>query len=50
MRPDATDNLEHGKLPDPEGQAMDDMERRIDQLERMVQALTEERLTSRHGR
>src|SRR5579864_7222310 len=33
------DTLEHGKLPDPEGQAMDELSRRIAELEAMVKAL-----------
>jgi serine O-acetyltransferase len=40
------DTLEHGKLPDPEGQAIEEMAKRIDQLEAQVKALTEERFTS----
>src|SRR6202020_2210736 len=31
--------LEHGSLPDPEGQAMDELAHRVEQLESMVQAL-----------
>ena len=38
-----TGPLEHGTLPDPEGQAIDDLSRRVEQLESMVQALLEER-------
>jgi serine O-acetyltransferase len=41
--------LEHGQLPDPEGQALEDMAKRVEQLEQQVRALTEERLSSRHG-
>jgi serine O-acetyltransferase len=33
--------LEHGKLPDPEGQAIDDLSRRIAELEAMVHGLVE---------
>jgi serine O-acetyltransferase len=33
------DTLEHGKLPDPQGQAMDELARRIAELEAMVKAL-----------
>src|ERR1700738_2980920 len=40
-----TDDLEHGKLPDPEGQLIDELTRRIDQLEMQVKMLAEERLT-----
>ena len=35
--------LEHGKLPDPQGQAMDELTRRITQLEAQIKALSEER-------
>ena len=31
-----TDPLEHGQLPDPEGQAIDDLSRRVAQLENLV--------------
>jgi serine O-acetyltransferase len=35
--------LEHGSLPDPEGQAIDDLAKRIADLEEMVRQLAEER-------
>jgi serine O-acetyltransferase len=41
------EELEHGQLPDPEGQAIEDMARRIEQLEQHVQTLMEEKLSSR---
>jgi len=44
-RLDANDNLEHGKLPDPEGQLIDDLARRIHQLEAQVRMLVEERVS-----
>jgi serine O-acetyltransferase len=31
--------LEHGRLPDPEGQAIDDLARRVDELEALVRQL-----------
>jgi hypothetical protein len=34
--------LEHGKLPDPEGQAIEELTRRVGQLEQLVRSLTEE--------
>jgi len=37
------DVLDHGKLPDPEGQAIDDLAVRIEQLEGQVRRLLEER-------
>jgi serine O-acetyltransferase len=46
-RVDTNDNLEHGHLPDPEGQAIEELTRRIDQLESMVKILAEERLTEK---
>jgi len=47
MRVDSGDNLEHGNLPDPEGQLIDDLTRRIEQLEAQVRMLAEERLAER---
>jgi serine O-acetyltransferase len=44
---DSGDNLEHGNLPDPEGQLIDDLTRRIEQLEAQVRMLAEERLAER---
>jgi len=35
--------LEHGRLPDPEGQAIDDLARRVKELEDLVRALASER-------
>jgi serine O-acetyltransferase len=35
--------LEHGRLPDPEGQAIDDLARRVAELEEMVRQLASER-------
>jgi serine O-acetyltransferase len=32
--------LEHGRLPDPEGQAIEDLARRVEELETMVRQLT----------
>ncbi len=46
-RNDITDNLEHGKLPDPEGQLIDELTRRIEQLETQVRMLAEERPTEK---
>ena len=39
--------LEHGKLPDPAGQATDDLARRIADLEQQARALREERMRAR---
>ena len=38
--------LEHGDLPDPEGQAIDDLVARVEQLEALVRSLAEEKTTS----
>ena len=48
-RIDVDDDLEHGRLPDPEGQLIDDLSRRIEQLEAQVKILAEERLIERQG-
>lgn len=40
------DVLEHGKLPDPEGQAIEDMARRLEQLEAQVRALADEKFSA----
>ena len=40
---DPTDVLEHGNLPDPEGQLIDELARRVAELEATVKALQEER-------
>ncbi|MDQ2950615.1 MAG: serine O-acetyltransferase [Acidobacteriota bacterium] len=48
-RLDTDDNLEHGSLPDPEGQLIDDLSRRIDQLESQVRMLAEDRMAEKQG-
>jgi serine O-acetyltransferase len=40
-------DLEHGTLPDPEGQLIDDLTKRIEQLEAQLKLLAEERLAQR---
>ncbi len=40
---DPTDALEHGNLPDPEGQLIDSLSRRVAELEATIKALTKER-------
>ncbi|HEX5227809.1 MAG TPA: serine O-acetyltransferase [Bryobacteraceae bacterium] len=42
-----TGALEHGTLPDPEGQAIDDLTKRIEQLEAQLKLLAEDRLAER---
>ncbi len=44
------DQLEHGKLPDPEGQALDELRSRVEDLERTLRELAEDRLSTRQGR
>lgn len=46
-RIDVGDNLEHGNLPDPEGQLIDELTRRIEQLEAQVRTLADERMAQR---
>ncbi len=46
---DFNDDLEHGRLPDPEGQLIDELTRRLDRLEKQVKLLAEERLTEKQG-
>jgi serine O-acetyltransferase len=40
------DTLEHGTLPDPEGQAIDDLKKRVAELESMVRALANDKVIS----
>ena len=40
------DTLEHGSLPDPEGQAIEDLTRRIKELELMMKAIVDDKITS----
>jgi serine O-acetyltransferase len=53
MRSETNEELEHGKLPDPEGQAIEDLNRRIDGLEKQLRDISqmldpEDKLSSRH--
>jgi serine O-acetyltransferase len=51
MRSESSEQLEHGQLPDPEGQALDDLRARVDELERTLKEFAEEKLSStRHSR
>jgi serine O-acetyltransferase len=50
MNEEPCDQLEHGKLPDPEGQALDDLRSRVEELERSLRDLSEEKLSSRQTR
>jgi serine O-acetyltransferase len=50
MRSEQSDQLEHGKLPDPEGQALDELRTRVDDLERMLREVVEEKLSTRRSR
>jgi serine O-acetyltransferase len=40
--------LEHGRLPDPEGQAIDDLARRVEELESMLRQLIAEHEVEHH--
>jgi serine O-acetyltransferase len=40
--------LEHGKLPDPEGQALDELSRKVEELEAQVRALIADRESVRN--
>jgi serine O-acetyltransferase len=42
-----TGDLEHGTLPDPEGQLIDDLTKRIEHLEAQLKLLAEDRLAER---
>jgi len=42
-RTDTVETLEHGHLPDPEGQAIDELSRRVEQLEELVRELSAQR-------
>jgi len=39
--------LEHGDLPDPEGQAIDELSRRVAELEAALKALADERISAK---
>jgi serine O-acetyltransferase len=45
---DDSEVLEHGKLPDPEGQAIEDLAKRVEQLEAQLRALAGEDAARRH--
>jgi serine O-acetyltransferase len=42
-----SDDLEHGRLPDPEWQAIEDLSKRVEQLEALLQAQAEEKVSQR---
>jgi len=48
-RGEAIGLLDHGLLPDPEGQAMDELAKRIEQLEAALRGIADERLEKRFG-
>jgi serine O-acetyltransferase len=43
------EQLEHGRLPDPEGQAIEDLSRRLEELEKQLRELKQEDLSTRRG-
>lgn len=47
--PESEDVLEHGRLPDPEAQAIDELAQRLEQLEAAVRTLSEDKATARRG-
>ena len=49
-RADASETLDHGKLPDPEGQAIADLTRRVTELESQLKELAESQLLSSKSR
>jgi serine O-acetyltransferase len=42
------DTLAHGTLPDPEGQAIDELSKRVAELESLVRAMTNDKAASRN--
>jgi len=48
VRPEG--HLEHGRLPDPEGQAIDDLARRVAELEEMIRQLAGREVVARSAR
>jgi serine O-acetyltransferase len=42
--------LEHGRLPDPEGQAIDDLARRVAELEDTLRKMIAEHEVEHHGK
>ena len=49
-RADASETLDHGKLPDPEGQAIADLTRRVAELEATLKELADSQLLSKKSR
>jgi len=49
-RADAAEPLDHGKLPDPEGQAIDDLVRRVAELEQQLKTLADSQLLDSKSR
>lgn len=47
--PESEDVLEHGRLPDPEAQAIDELAQRLEQLEAAVRMLSDDKATARRG-
>jgi serine O-acetyltransferase len=48
-RAENEEQLAHGSLPDPEGQAIEDLSKRIEQLEQLVHELRDEKISSRQS-
>jgi serine O-acetyltransferase len=47
LRVDTGDYLEHGTLPDPEGQLIDELTKRVEHLEAQLKLLAEDRMAER---
>lgn len=50
MRSEHCDQLEHGNLPDPEGQALDELRTRMDELERTLREMADEKFAPRRAK
>jgi serine O-acetyltransferase len=46
-RVEQNDELEHGRLPDPQGQAVEDLSRRVQELENLVKTLIDDKVSAR---
>lgn len=42
-----SDDLEHGRLPDPEGQAMEELSKRVEHLEALLESLAAEKVADK---
>jgi serine O-acetyltransferase len=49
-RAEQNDVLEHGRLPDPQGQAVEDLTQRVNELENLIRTLIEDKVAAKHIR